>query len=127
MFDVRNHNFGQVAVLCCSGRLVLGEDLSLLRRAVMSSLGGRIVVLDLDAIEAIDGSGVGLLVSLHNWTSDSHMEMKLMSPPRHLQEILELTGLQSVFDTWSCEDLAALLSDMAKPACTHQSQGGRAA
>lgn len=127
MLKVRTHDFGQVAVFGCSGRLVLGEDIDLLRRAITSTLGKRIIVLDLGTIDAIDGSGVGLLVSLHNWTSDNDIEMKLMNPPRRVQEILELTGLQSVFDIWSCENLAALLSGVTKPAYIHEPQAERAA
>jgi len=116
MLSVSEQNFGQIAILRCSGRLVLGREISLLRTAVMSQSDKRIVVLDLAEIEAIDGSGVGLLVSLHNWTRANHIEMKLMNPGKQVQEVLELTTLHAVLDIWSCEDLASLLSGAARPA-----------
>ena len=116
MLNVRIHNFGQVAILRCSGRLVLGEDIDLVRRAVISPLGKRIVALDFGDINSIDCSGLGLLVALHNWTRANRKELKLVNPAGHVKEILQLTGLYSVLDIWSCEDLAALLSDVAKPA-----------
>ena len=106
---------------------MLGKEISLLQKAIISQSSKRIVVLDLAGIDAIDGSGVGLLVFLHAWTRANHMEMKLMNPAKRVQEILELTNLQSVLATWSCEDLASLLSGAARPAHVDEPQAGRAA
>ena len=116
MLNIRIHNLGRVAVLRCSGRLVLGEETDLLRTAVMSQPIEQTVVLDFSAIDAIDASGAGLLVSLLDWTCANRMEMKLMNASRQVQEVLELTNLNCVLDTWSCEDLASLLCGVAKPA-----------
>ncbi len=127
MLNVSEQNLGQIAVLRCSGRLVLGNEITLLQRAVISQSSKRIVVLDLAGIDAIDGSGVGLLVFLHAWTRANHIEMRLMDPAKRVQEILELTNLQSVLATWSCEDLASLLSGAARPAHVDEKRpGGRA-
>lgn len=116
MLNVRIHNLGHVAVLRCSGRLVLGEQTDLLRTAVMMSQATeQIVVLDFSAIDAIDASGAGFLASLLDWTRANRIEMKLMNASRQVQEVLELTDLNCVLDTWSCEDLASLLCGMAKP------------
>jgi len=79
MLTVRIHNLGQIAMLRCSGRLVLGEQTDLLRTAVISQATKRIVVLDFATVNAIDASGAGLLVSLHDWTRANGVEMKLMN------------------------------------------------
>src|SRR6266705_2881491 len=96
MLNVSEQNFGQIAVLRCSGRLVLGKEISLLQKAIISQSSKRIVVLDLAGIDAIDGSGVGLLVFLHAWTRANHMEMKLMNrrlAAPHCRELAELREL----------------------------------
>jgi anti-anti-sigma factor len=92
----------------------------------MSQSDKRIVVLNLSDVDAIDGSGVGLLAFLQAWTRANHMELKLMNPARQVQEVLEITNLHSVLDTWYCEDLASLLSGVPSRAYVDEPQADRA-
>lgn len=98
----------EVAVLQCTGRIVRNEALPLLRKVLTSLSHLRVIVLDLSEVEMLDASGLGVLVSLHNWTSARGIQLKLVNPSKLLREMLELTGLTSVFHISSVDDLVEI-------------------
>ena len=95
----------EVAVLQCTGRIVRNEALPVLRNVLPSLSLLRVIVLDLSEVEMLDASGLGVLVSLHNWTSARGIQLKLVNPSALLREMLELTGLTSVFHISSVDDV----------------------
>lgn len=96
---------GDVAVLQCAGRIVRSEALYFLKDAVTSLSQLRVIVLDLCEVETLDGGGLGMLVFLHNWTSVKGIQLKLVNPSERIREMLELTGLASVFHISSLNDV----------------------
>ena len=105
MLGVTIHDLGETAVVRCVGRIVVGES-ETLRKAVLSQANRRTVVLDLARLDAIDGSGLGLLVFLHGWARVLGIDLQLMNPTRHVRELLEFTNLDSVFRILSSGDTA---------------------
>jgi len=97
---------GSTTVLRCEGRIVVGEELSKLRDAVLCELDKQTIVLNLAAVKAIDGSGIGLLVFLQVWARGAGIELKVMNPTQRVLELLKLTNLDSVFEISSSEDAA---------------------
>jgi len=95
----------EVAVLQCTGRIVRNEALPVLRNVLPSLSLLRVIVLDLSEVEMLDASGLGVLVSLHNWTSARGIQLKLVNPSILVREMLELTGLTSVFHISSVDDV----------------------
>ena len=95
---------GDVVILHCVGRIVAGNESDLLRKAVLSQLHKRTLVLDLALIENIDGGGVGLLVFLQGSASTAGTELILMNPTQPVRELLELTHLDLVFCIMPSED-----------------------
>jgi anti-anti-sigma regulatory factor len=79
MLGVIITNLGKVAVLRCEGRIVAGDEATALRNAVTSQGSKQTLILDLAKVEAIDGSGLGLLVFLQGWTRSLGIELKLMN------------------------------------------------
>ncbi len=102
MLDVTIHDLRETAVVHCVGRVVVGET-ETLRKAVLSQSSRQTVVLDLARVDAIDGSGLGLLVFLHGWARAGGIDLQLMNPTRHVRELLQLTNLDSVFKILSLE------------------------
>jgi anti-anti-sigma factor len=98
----------EVAVLQCTGRIVRNEALAPLRKVLTSLSHLRVIVLDLSEVEMLDASGLGVLVSLHNWTSARGIQLKLVNPSKLLREMLELTGLASVFHISSVDDVVEI-------------------
>jgi anti-anti-sigma factor len=105
--DVEKAN--DVAVVHCVGRLVRGAEVSTLRNVVVSEKTTRIVVLDLSQLEFIDGGGLNVLVSLHHWTRNHGIQLKLVNPSRFVHEMLTRTRLNRVFEISSLHDALRVL------------------
>jgi anti-anti-sigma factor len=99
-----------VAVVHCGGRLVRGAEVSTLRNAVVSEKTTRILVLDLSQLEFMDGGGLNALVSLHHWTRNHGIQLKLVNPSPFVRELLTRTHLNRVFDIASLHDALRVLS-----------------
>ena len=100
-----------VVVLQCRGRIVRGEATNILRDAVTAPPNARIIVLDLSDVETVDGSGLGMLVFLHHWTLNHGVQLKLVNPSVLVNEIMERTGLNRVFDVSSVGAALMILRD----------------
>ena len=110
MLTIDVERTGDVALARCSGRLVRGEAINVLRNTVVSRRDTRIVVLDLTEVEAIDAGGLAALVSLHHWACDQGVLLKLVNPSDFVREILHCTRLDRVFDISSLHDALVVLS-----------------
>ena len=108
-----------VAVVRCSGRIVRGESVCALRTAVISERNTRIVVLDLSEVEMIDAGGLAALVSLHHWTRNRGVQLKLVNPTHFVREVLDRTGLDRVFDISSLHDALMVLGEEAELQLRH--------
>jgi anti-anti-sigma factor len=110
MLTIDVEKTGDVAVVRCSGRIVRGEAVRTLRSAVVAEGNTRIVVLDLSEVETIDAGGLTALVSLHHWTGNRGIQLKLVNPSHFVNEMLERTGLNHVFEISSLHDALLVLS-----------------
>jgi anti-anti-sigma factor len=99
-----------VVVVRCFGRLVRGVAVSVLRNAVISQGDTRIVVLDLTELEALDAGGLTALVSLHHWTQNRGIQLKLVNPSPFVLETLQRTGLDHVFEISTLHDALVVLA-----------------
>lgn len=106
-------NFEQtndVAVLLCSGRLVRGHDLDLLRECLTHLEHVRVIVLDLAEVEMIDAGALGMLVFLHHWSAERGIRLKIVNPAPLVRDMFERTRLNCVFDISSLEDALSILA-----------------
>jgi anti-anti-sigma factor len=113
MLSVGIENFGNVAVLRCSGRIVAGEEAWTLFNTAISLQNKRVVVLDLTAVRGADARGLGVLVFLKQWARGAGVKLQVV-PSKPVLELLELTGLHSLFDIRSRESVqpvSGLLAD----------------
>ena len=117
MLNVTIQHSEDMAVLRCVGRIVAGDEANILRKAVLSQVNSRTVVLDLTRVDAIDGGGMGVLVFLQGWARAAEVDLKLMNPTSRVRELFELTNLDSVFEIFSSED--AVSSRPVAVASTH--------
>jgi len=98
-----------VIVLGCRGRVVHGAEAAALSSRVPELLPrARLLVLDLSQVEAIDGAGLGELVSLLQRARAHGCAMKLAAPSKCVQELLQLTKLHTVFEIHPTLDDAIL-------------------
>lgn len=113
--QIESSRAGDVAILQCRGRLVRGNPVLALREAVTRLHDVRIIVLDLTALENMDGGGLGMLVLLHRWAREHHVQIKLVNANHFVREMLERTRLTCVFDVSSVEDAVEILCSAEEP------------
>lgn len=99
---------GDVAVLRCAGRITV-EDSAELREAVLTPPDIRTVVLDLAGVTSVDAAGLGTLVSLRNWATETGVQFKLMNLAPLVEQVLEITNLKEHFDVCSLSEMLDLL------------------
>lgn len=107
MLTITTHTAAGAVVLHCRGRLVRGEESTLLCTAVKHH--GRDVVLDLSEVSAIDAAGIGALVSLQA----AGVYLKLMNPTGPVEQVLRLTGLEAVFEIGEAKTIKEPLTSNA--------------
>ena len=111
MLSFTIHKLSNTVLFRCTGRLV-SADGERLRGAVLAYPDARTIVLDLAEIGNIDASGVGILVSLREWSQRSGRQLKLMNLIPRVEHVLELTNLRSVFEVCSVPEMLELLSQV---------------
>src|SRR5215469_3062588 len=104
-FHIENKQTGDVAVLRCVGKMVRAAALRLLKDAVTGMSQLRVIVLDLSDVTMVGARGLGTLVSLHNWAGANGIQLKLVNPSKVMREMLELTGLTSVLQVSSLDEV----------------------
>ena len=98
-----------VAVVRCSGRMVRGAELDGFRRRVEQLDRLRVLVLDLSEIQQIDAGGLGTLLLVRRWATQSSTRLNLVDPPVFFRKLIEATHLSSVFEISSLKDALSIL------------------
>ena len=94
-----------IVAIGCSGRIVLGEESSLLRDEVKQVLqdGAKRIVLNLGEVNYIDSSGLGTLVALHTTAHNAGATIKLANLTKRVGDLLQVTKLLTVFEVHPSE------------------------
>jgi len=93
-----------VLVVDCIGRIVFGEETSLLRETVKNSITeNNRIVLNLGEVSYIDSGGLGTLVALHTTAQNAGGTIKLASLTKRVGDLLQVTKLLTVFDVYDSE------------------------
>jgi anti-sigma B factor antagonist len=89
----------------CSGRIVFGEETSLLRDEVKKAIadGQKRIVLNLHDVNYMDSGGLGTLVALHTTARNAGANIKLANLTKRVGELMQITKLLTVFDVYDSE------------------------
>ena len=102
MLSVTIENHGKASILHCSGRIVAGEEAWTLFNAAISVENKRVVVLDFTEVTGADARGLGVMLFLKQWACGAGVKLHVV-PSKHVQELLELTGLHTQFEIGATE------------------------
>jgi anti-sigma B factor antagonist len=104
-----------VAIVDCSGRLVLGEETASMRQYVKALLTqSPRVVLNLAQVNYVDSSGVGTLVSLYTTARGAGGNIKLAGLGTRVKDVLQITKLGTIFEVFdAAENAAASFNELA--------------
>jgi len=100
MLKIHAKKSGEVTILCLQGRIVAGEATAL-RDAVLSRSDTSILVLDLARVTGIDAGGLGLMLELREQTQAKGIKFRLRNVTKLVQQVFEITRLNSVFEIYS--------------------------
>jgi anti-sigma B factor antagonist len=97
-----------VNVLDIEGRIVLGEESNAFREKVKSLLaaGKKKIILNLANVTYIDSAGLGTLVATFHSARSQGATLKLANLGAKFKEVLQVTKLMTVFDTYDNEAAA---------------------
>ena len=106
--NVKTRKVEDAVVVDMSGRLTIGEPVLLLRETVrvLVNDGARDFVLNLADVSYIDSSGLGELVSLFTTVRNKQGDVKLLHLTAKAKDLLQMTKLLTVFDTYDDESKA---------------------
>jgi anti-sigma B factor antagonist len=97
---------GDVAVIKVIGDITLNKGGDILLKDKINSLlqqGQMKVLLDLGAVSYVDSAGLGQLVHVHTTTTHHGGKLKLLNLSKRLNDLLVVTKLATVFDSYENE------------------------
>jgi anti-sigma B factor antagonist len=113
--DIKERVVEGVSVLDISGKIVLGEGDIQVKDRIKDLLadGQRSILLNLGDVSYIDSAGLGALISGYTTVKREGGQLKLVNLTKRIKDLLAITKLITVFDTYENENDAI---DSYKPA-----------
>ena len=108
---------GDVAIVKVTGDITLNKGGDVLLKDKVQSLlqqGHKQVLVDLSGVAYVDSAGLGELVQAYATTKSRGGALKLMNVTKRLRDLLVVTKLLTVFETF--DDEASALASLTK--CT---------
>jgi anti-sigma B factor antagonist len=99
---------GGVSILDLHGKILIGEGDDALRDAVAKLLeeGKTKILLNLADVPYVDSAGLGEIVRCYTTVSKSGGRLKLLNLTKKIQDLLSITKLLTVFETYDAEEQA---------------------
>src|SRR5213078_1734951 len=103
--NISERQVGDITVLDMVGKITIGEGSVALRMAIRRLLeeGKKKILLNLAGVGYIDSSGIGELVSSYTAIDREEGQLKLLNLTQKLQDLLTITKLLTVFDSYDDE------------------------
>ncbi len=109
--NVTEREIDSVTILDIAGTITLGEGADAMRDKVRSLLqqGNKRIIVNLAGVSYMDSAGLGELVRAHATSAQQGASLKLMNVTKRLHDLLVITKLSTVFDSYD-DEAAALAS-----------------
>ena len=103
--SIQTRNVHGVTILDIRGRVSLGEESALIRTTIRSLVesGQTNLILNLANIRTVNSTGIGELVNSYTHVVDQGGALKLLHLTKRTRELLAITKLLTVFDTFEDE------------------------
>jgi len=105
---IQTRETADATILELSGRITLGEGLGDLRDSIREALSGdrKNIILNLADVSYIDSSGLGQLIGSYATVTDRGGKMKLVNLQKKVSDLMQITKLLTVFETYNSESAA---------------------
>jgi anti-sigma B factor antagonist len=99
---------GDVVLLDLQGKILIGEGDDQLREAVtkLADSGKTKILLNLAEVPYVDSAGLGEIVRCYTTVSRKGGKLKLLHLTKKIQDLLAITKLLTVFETYDNEEEA---------------------
>jgi anti-sigma B factor antagonist len=106
--QITERALADVMILDLKGKITLGEGDELLKDKVNSLVnqGQRKIVLNLADVPYLDSAGLGEVVRAYTTVTKQGGSLKLLNLTKRITDLLSITKLLTVFDTFDSEDEA---------------------
>ena len=103
--EIAERTVNEVTILDLKGKMTLGEGDELLKDKINSLLAGgrRKLLLNLEGVPYIDSAGLGEIVRTYTTVSRQGGKLKLLNLTKRIQDLLAITKLLTVFETYESE------------------------
>ena len=103
--QIEERSAGDVTVLDLKGKMTLGEGDELLRDKINSLLqqGRKKIVLNLEGVPYLDSAGLGQIVGGYTTVTRQGGSLKLLNLTKRITDLLSITKLLTVFETYDNE------------------------
>jgi anti-sigma B factor antagonist len=107
--QIEERTKGDVTIVKVVGDITLNKGGDVLLKDKIQSLlqqGRKKTLLDLGNVSYVDSAGLGQLVQVHATTRNHGGSLKILNVTKRLKDLLVVTKLLTVFDTYENEDEA---------------------
>ena len=106
--EISERASGTATIVDLNGKLTLGDPTQRLHDKVNSLLqqGKKHIVLNLADVSMVDSGGLGELVRTLTTTQKHGGSLKVANLPKRIQDLLVMTRLVTIFDTFDDENAA---------------------
>jgi anti-sigma B factor antagonist len=106
--EIAERLVGDITVLDLKGKMTLGEGDELLKDKIngLLSAGKKKLVLNLEGVPYIDSAGLGEIVRTFTTVSRQGGSLKLLNLTKRIEDLLAITKLLTVFETFETESEA---------------------
>jgi anti-sigma B factor antagonist len=103
--QIDERKVGDVTILDMKGKMTLGDGDELLRAKVNAVIqaGAKKILLNLGDVPYIDSAGLGEVVRTYTTVSRQGGVLKLLNLTKRIQDLLAITKLLTVFETYDSE------------------------
>ncbi len=103
--EIVERTVSDVTVLDLKGKMTLGEGDEMLKDKINSLLaaGKKKLLLNLESVPYIDSAGLGEVVRTYTTVSRQGGSLKLLNLTKRIEDLLSITKLLTVFDTFDSE------------------------
>ena len=104
--QIDTRTVGDVLILDLKGKVTLGDGDEALKDKIGSLVqqGHRKIVLNLGGVPYIDSAGLGQIVRNYTTLSQQGGQLKLLNLTKRIQDLLAITKLLTVFETYESEN-----------------------
>ena len=103
--ELNVRQIGHVAVVDLAGNITVGGGDAVLREGVFKLLQSdqKQILLNLRKVPYMDSSGIGEMVACYKAARDKNGTVKLLNPTKRVSDLLQITRLEKVFETFQDE------------------------